>query len=835
MLNIEEARLRASLSRNENGDYPSSACINNDISSFNQSFTEFSFYSSEKKNDSPRNSLPDNSKVNWKSWMRYARQFMYRRLNEWILLPVALTLQVTQNRRRLYIFILALLAALLLFNAFAPSRKTAVNLSTSAPISVSTTTSQRVFVSESCAPSWSENAVQLMTQNTPVLPNAEHGVSVVAACRNRLDNLPKLVRNWKLVPQVKEIVLVDWSSTSSMSDSLLKSGLLIDDGDGGGMESHDQANHGESSACVRVIRVEGETSWILSRAYNLGMRLARYNSILRLDCDHAVSAKVVDVHPLSKDLFYSGDYNIARNPNEVHLNGAMFIRRADFWKVSGYDERIQTYGWDDEDLYLRLSSHARLQRKPLNYSLIAHIPHTDEARAQKGVRFVQVQVDFNRLLLEKLPLWGSTSTQASAYNFEIGPGTAIARAQFAPSALSDIVGAQVRSDAWNLAIGRRLHDEYQVPWDMFSNMETPMKELLLDQLDRLDEHHHNTQESSHRPPRVLIAHVQHGLGNRLRALGSALAFANSTRRALLVVWEPDRHCGARFDELFELSYFAVSSKFVPVWPFAGASGWDKAWDNIDFYNYMEMEGHNAQKGQVIRDVPGKHLYFKSAYVLEVADKQLTFWEKDSAMLQTLVPIPMVREQLKLAMDQGLGSMVGVHIRSRSLQEDIKSVQDFSKEYGAEGAKTMDYWRKMSSPNTFIHRMQQLEKQSSDVKFYVSADKYEVLESMRNLFPGKILSSPERCEDRDSKCVVWALLDLLCLSKTRKLLGSNWSSFTEAAQRLGVSSSEIAGQDFFPSDYQGKADTFQHTKLDESTKQGSSTPSKHQQMSMHLSF
>lgn len=36
----------------------------------------------------------------------------------------------------------------------------------------------------------------------------------------------------------------------------------------------------------------------------------------------------------------------------MHLNGAVFLRHADFWAVGGYDERIQTHGWnDDEDLY----------------------------------------------------------------------------------------------------------------------------------------------------------------------------------------------------------------------------------------------------------------------------------------------------------------------------------------------------------------------------------------------------------------------------------------------------------------------------------------------------
>jgi len=41
----------------------------------------------------------------------------------------------------------------------------------------------------------------------------------------------------------------------------------------------------------------------------------------------------------------------------------------------------------------------------------------------------------------------------------------------------------------------------------------------------------------------------HGLVNRLRAYCSAAAYARQTRRRLLVVWEPDVHCRARFEDV----------------------------------------------------------------------------------------------------------------------------------------------------------------------------------------------------------------------------------------------------------------------------------------------
>ena len=52
-------------------------------------------------------------------------------------------------------------------------------------------------------------------------------------------------------------------------------------------------------------------------------------------------------------------------------------------------------------------------------------------------------------------------------------------------------------------------------------------------------------------PKFVICEVRNGLGNRLRALGSAMAFARRTARPLLVVWVPDLHCDCGFRSFFE--------------------------------------------------------------------------------------------------------------------------------------------------------------------------------------------------------------------------------------------------------------------------------------------
>jgi len=56
--------------------------------------------------------------------------------------------------------------------------------------------------------------------------------------------------------------------------------------------------------------------------------------------------------------------------------------------------------------------------------------------------------------------------------------------------------------------------------------------------------------------------------------------------------------------------------------------------------------------------------------------------------------------------------------------------------------------------------------------------------LRNAFPGKIITYPKRVLERDNPLAAQdALIDLYCLSRCRKLIGSHWSSFTDVAWQI----------------------------------------------------
>jgi len=494
------------------------------------------------------------------------------------------------------------------------------------------------------------------------------------------------------------------------------------------------------------------------------------------------------------------------------LNGALLVRRADLLAIGGYDERVQTYGWDDEDLFRRLVAAGAAQRA-LDYGCLRHVPHGDRARAQAGVRFVGVEIDVNALLLEALPPWSAALAAAGRSEYAVGGGgrrrwrrprvggggggggggdAGELTATRVPADVRALTAPPAVARAWALALGRRLHDEWEVPWDLLATTPTAAKERLLGRLIA-----RSAAAAAGAPrPRLLVVHVQHGLGNRLRAFGSAAAYAASTGRELVVVWQADAHIAAAWTDLFDGGAHVVLPAFLPKWPdVTGGAAWDAAWGTFAFHNYMEMDGGGAVKGHPIPHEPTKSLYYKGAYVMEPTDGALATWADANAAIRSLTPVPAVAAAVAAHMAAGLPRRVGVHVRAKSLSSDIAGVPDAAAEYGAAATATLQRWRAAASVPTFVAEMRAAAAAAPGTTFYVAADSAAAAAALRAAFPGAVDDERRACDGRDAACVRHALVDLLCLARTRALLGSNWSSFTEAAVRLGAPPPRLGGTDW----------------------------------------
>uniref|UniRef100_A0A7S1XGD2 Galactosyltransferase C-terminal domain-containing protein n=1 Tax=Compsopogon caeruleus TaxID=31354 RepID=A0A7S1XGD2_9RHOD len=366
-------------------------------------------------------------------------------------------------------------------------------------------------------------------------------VSLVAACKDRSAFLMKTLSTWQAaLGSTDEIILVDWST----SPGLMKINEIP-----GIRQDHR----------IKIISVQGQKTWILAQAFNLAAKFAIGESLLKVDCDTLLGAEFIARHPMpSRAVGYSIYYHLnwadARNENERHLNGVVFLPRTYFEAVRGYDERLVTYGWDDSDLYDRLER-VGLRSRPLNLNFIRHLEHDDISRsANQGshVWNLMFQTQINRVGLQTLPPWETSWMNNSieyvyrAEDHEASQWTVVASNQV--SGLIDRIDAAKYVEVANRARDAILHDQFDLPWEVLREIEVSNEELL-DTLTREFPHGWTSKDGP------IFAALYGSPETKLLALAEAVSLSHKYKRPLFVAWDPEGTQSKRKGTALRLSDF----------------------------------------------------------------------------------------------------------------------------------------------------------------------------------------------------------------------------------------------------------------------------------------
>jgi hypothetical protein len=215
-------------------------------------------------------------------------------------------------------------------------------------------------------------------------------VSLICACKNRYDALRVSLNSWLAFDEIKEIIIVDWSSDEPI----------------GHLTKLDKR--------IKVIRVNNEKYFNQPQPLNLAASIATGDYILKVDCDYIInpyfnffSAYAIDensfvcgqdsyeckheywdenlggyaVNFQSMDVGELMSYAHTYSPIFKFLTGLCFVSRENYWKVGGYDERMgKYYAFEDDQMTKRLSMMG-LNCKKLNHDYcLLHIPHPDKKR-----------------------------------------------------------------------------------------------------------------------------------------------------------------------------------------------------------------------------------------------------------------------------------------------------------------------------------------------------------------------------------------------------------------------------------------------------------------------
>jgi hypothetical protein len=220
--------------------------------------------------------------------------------------------------------------------------------------------------------------------NNLVDEDIEDGITMFVHLMNRNENVQKNLVNW-LGQKVNELILLDWSSTQPVAEL---PGIFDD-------------------PRVRVVRVEGQKSYIRTLAQNLATQMARNKRVLKLDSDVVFKGDFFANHPLSKGYFWVGNWMQGRDNNERHLHGETYYHVDDFFRVNGYDERIVAYGHDDTNLKDRMVL-SGCERLVFSYNFLVHQHHDQALRSDNQTMIhPMVRIYQNRLLTKHNALWSA--------------------------------------------------------------------------------------------------------------------------------------------------------------------------------------------------------------------------------------------------------------------------------------------------------------------------------------------------------------------------------------------------------------------------------------------
>jgi len=264
---------------------------------------------------------------------------------------------------------------------------------------------------------------------------------------------------------------------------------------------------------------------------------------------------------------------------------------------------------------------------------------------------------------------------------------------------------------------------------------------------------------------LIILEPMGGLANRMRVIASGLWLKEKLRTDLVVIWNENYELSCPYNLLFEENDIFLIRQKARKYHYVKTSnqtslsqklatkiinkliGVDYCIQEPDFYNLIwkgKLDMCNAVK---------KHKVTYIQTCQEFGDNLFAF--------QNFKPILPIREKIGLITKKFTAHTTGVHIRRL---DHVISIQ-------------------YSPIELFINKMRAELDNQKNTKFFLCTDDAEVEKAIIAVFGDKIITYEKELSRQTIKGMQDALVDLYCLSSTKKILGSYWSSYSDIASRL----------------------------------------------------
>lgn len=257
-----------------------------------------------------------------------------------------------------------------------------------------------------------------------------------------------------------------------------------------------------------------------------------------------------------------------------------------------------------------------------------------------------------------------------------------------------------------------------------------------------------------------------GLANRMKAIDAAIQLISGTDLALKIYWFRDKGLNCRFDQLFQPLDLPQVSLIEAT--------------SFDSFSYDRPRKRNLYIPRFFQ-----LFYFDDCvYEAEATERMYQHFDfrswainkrtylascvyffppaPDARLFQFFHPVPALQQRIDEVSRTFGNRCVGVHIRRT---DNLSSINE-------------------SPTKMFVDRMQMMIQSDKDTCFYLASDSPEEKSKMKATFGERILTSVTDLSRNSVQGIQDALVELYALSKTKMILGSVKSSYSETAAQIG---------------------------------------------------
>ncbi|MFY0607745.1 MAG: hypothetical protein JXR10_13595 [Cyclobacteriaceae bacterium] len=261
-----------------------------------------------------------------------------------------------------------------------------------------------------------------------------------------------------------------------------------------------------------------------------------------------------------------------------------------------------------------------------------------------------------------------------------------------------------------------------------------------------------------------------GLCNRMLAIDSAIQICRETNSPLHIHWVKNHYLNASFFELFEP--FMVSDIKITIHETSQKevlySDKELPHTKQKIYNWLIKRYQLLHFDQVYHSYETTRMIeLGHDFSTEIKNKNvlITSWTRliPGNLDQTLfIPTSHIQEYISKLTSKFSANNIGVHIRRSDHLDAIAN----------------------SPTELFIKKMNEEIAVNEDTCFFVASDSLREKQQLKSIFKDRIITSDAEDGDRNSSTgMQMAMIDLYCLSKTKKIYGSFSSTFSSVASEL----------------------------------------------------